>query len=180
MIVERPAESQWQDVVRVYGPPKFLDRARSLPSHAEKSALHHGSGEVILLIFNLASSCVYVRRKGSLDWFYPTGSIGSEEGIIAAARRVAREEAGVEIEPVGVPSCQRIMLSLQGETVLRWHVVVVAETAGNVMAANDRSTEVGLFDIPPAVDDIEMFSWINELHHIGTRYMRSLDAMDGI
>jgi len=35
-------------------------------------------------------------------------------------------------------------------------------------------------DIPPAVDDIEMFSWINELHHIGTRYMRSLDAMDGI
>jgi hypothetical protein len=39
---------------------------------------------------------------------------------------------------------------------------------------------VGLFDIPPAVDDIEMFSWINELHHIGTRYMRSLDAMDGI
>jgi hypothetical protein len=58
--------------------------------------------------------------------------------------------------------------------------VVVAETAGNIMAANDRSMEVGLFDIPPAVDDIEMFSWINELHHIGTRYMRSLDAMDGI
>ena len=26
MIVERPAESQWQDVVRVYGPPKFLDQ----------------------------------------------------------------------------------------------------------------------------------------------------------
>jgi 8-oxo-dGTP pyrophosphatase MutT (NUDIX family) len=176
---ERPAESQWQDVVRIYGPPTFLDRAMSLPSGADEAA-HRGSGEVILLIFNLASSCVFVRRKGSSDWFYPTGSIGSEEGIIAAARRVAREEAGLEIEPVGVPSCQRILLSLKGETLLRWHVVVVAETAANVMAANDRSTEVGLFDIPPAVDDIEMLSWINELHHIGTRYMRSLDAMDGI
>ena len=178
--MERPAERQWQELVRTYGPPSFFDRAIGKP-HAGESEAGRGSGEVILLIFNLAGSCIFVKRKGSSDWFYPTGGIGPVEGIIEAARRVAREKAGVDIEPVGVPSCQRLILSLKGEAVQRWHIVVVAETASNVLT-NDRSgvAEVGLFDIPPVVGDGEMFSWIDELHHIGTKYLRTLDALDGI
>jgi ADP-ribose pyrophosphatase YjhB (NUDIX family) len=182
MIVEKPDERQWQDMVWTYGPPTFFDRATRIPLRAEESVAPSGSGEVILLIFNLASSCIFVKRKGSFDWFFPMGRIEMGEGIIEAARRAAREGVGVEIEPVGVLPCQRVTFSLNGTTVLRWHIVVVAETASNVLGPTELKgiAEAGLFDFPAPVGDIEMSSWVNELHHIGTRYMRSLDAMDGI
>lgn len=40
--------------------------------------------------------------------------------------------------------------------------------------------EARLFDVLPPVNDTAIMSWMKELYSAGTRYMRSLDAMDGI
>jgi 8-oxo-dGTP pyrophosphatase MutT (NUDIX family) len=182
MIVERPDDRQWQQLVRIYGIPVFTDRAWNMPERTEDISGPTCSGEVVLLIFNLAGSCVFVRRKASSDWFFPMGRIEKEESIIEAARREAFEETGVEIEPVGVPLCQRVTLSFKNTTFQRWHIVVIAETASSSLFPRDRDEieEARFFDFPPPVDDLDISSWMQELHTAGTRYMRSLDAMDGI
>jgi hypothetical protein len=92
------------------------------------------------------------------------------------------EEAGVMIEPLGVPLCQNVTLAFSNLTFQRWHIIVVAETATSVLDPRDREEieEARFFDIPPPVNDIAMMSWMYELHSAGTKFMRSLDAMDGI
>jgi len=135
---------------------------------------------VILLIFNLAGSCIFVRRTGSPDWFFPMGRIELGEGIIDATRRETKEETGAE--PLGVPLCQRVTISFSNLTFQRWHLVVVAETAMSDLEPRDgqEMEEARLFDPPPKVDDVALMGWMHELYRAGTRYLRSLDAMDGI
>jgi 8-oxo-dGTP pyrophosphatase MutT (NUDIX family) len=117
------------------------------------------SGEVILIIFNLASSCILVRRKETNRWFFPMGVIKAGEGIIDAARREAIEEVGVVIEPLGVPLCQNITLALNNMTFQRWHIVIVAETATSVLHPKDEKIEEArFFDVLPPVSDIAMMS----------------------
>ncbi len=183
MIVERPDEQQWQELVRDYGTPRFADRVWNMPERIENVEPPTCSSEVILLIFNLAGSCVFVRRRGALDWFFPMGGgVGMGEGIIDAARREAREETGVEIHPVGVPLCQRVTLNFKNMTFQRWHLIVVAETISSLLAPtdSDKIEEARFFDLPPSLEDSDMMSWMLELHREGMRYLRSLDAMDGI
>lgn len=182
MMVERPDERQWQDLVRTYGTPMFLDHVWCTPERIENIDSPTCSGEVIILIFNLAGSCIFVRRRGTSDWFFPKGRIEVGEDIIEVARRQAMEEAGVKIEPIGVPFCQRITLSFSNLTFQRWHIVVVAETASRDLAPQNREEieEARLFDIPPPVRNIYGFSWMHELHREAMRYLRSLDVMDGI
>jgi ADP-ribose pyrophosphatase YjhB (NUDIX family) len=182
MMVERPDERQWQDLVRMYGTPMFFDRVLNVPQRTDNIDMPTCSGEVILLIFNLAGSCIFVKRRGMSDWFFPMGRIETGEDIIDAAHRMALQETGVKIEPVGVPLCQRITLSFSNCTFQRWHIVVVAETATRDLDPRDRTQieEARLFDIPPPVNNISRFSWMHELHREGMKYLRSLDAMDGI
>jgi 8-oxo-dGTP pyrophosphatase MutT (NUDIX family) len=182
MMIERPDERQWQDLVRTYGTPMFLDRAWSMPERIWNIDAPTCSGEVILLIFNLAGSCIFVRRKGTSNWFFPKGRIEVGEDIIEAARRMAVEETGVKIEPVGVPLCQRITFSFSNLTLQRWHIMVVAETAARDLDPRNRDEieEARLFDLPPPISNFTRFSWMHELHREALRYLRSLDAMDGI
>lgn len=181
MIVESPDEQRWRELVRDYGTPRFADRVWNMPERIENVEPPTISGEVILLIFNLAGSCVFVRRRGVLDWFFPMGRIGMKEGIIDAARREAMEEAGVEIHPVGVPLCQRVTLHFKNLTFQRWHLIVVAETISSVLTPTDGEIEEArFFDLPPSLVDLEVMSWMNELHREGMKYLRSMDAMDGI
>ena len=182
MFIEKPDERQWKNLVCRHGMPLFDDRSWNMPEHHENITAPTCSGEVILLIFNLAGSCIFVRRAGSSDWFFPMGRIEFGEGIIDAARRKAKEETGVIIEPIGVPLCYKVTISFSNLPFQRWHFVVVAETAMSDFEPDDRQEieEARLFDRPPNVDDVTMMGWMQDLHRAGTRYLRSLDAMDGI
>ena len=99
-----------------------------------------------------------------------------------AARREAIEETGVKIEPLGVPLCQRVTLNFSNLVFQRWHLLVVAETETSVLEPRDGEeiAEARLFDTLPHVDDEEMMSWMHELHRAGTKYLRSLEVLDGI
>jgi DICT domain-containing protein len=101
---------------------------------------------------------------------------------VGAARRKAMEEAGIAIELIGVPLCQRVTISYSDQTFNRWHLIVVAETASSVLDPKDRSeiAQAGLFDISPSHANTYLASWMNELHVAAMRFMRSLDVMDGI
>ena len=136
----------------------------------------------MLLIFNLAGSCLFVRRTGSSDWFFPKGRIEFGEGIIGAARREAKEGTGAVIEPIGVPLCQRVTIRFSNLTFQRGHFVVVAETTMSDFESLDRHKieEARLFDPPPHIDNVILMGWMLELHRAGTRYLRSMDVMDGI
>ncbi|HEY3419788.1 MAG TPA: NUDIX hydrolase [Methanomassiliicoccales archaeon] len=182
MIEEKPDDERWQELVAVYGNPSFVDRVWPIEGPAERTGSLNSSGTVVLLIFNLAGSCVFVKRKEASDWLLPMGRIGSSEGIIEAAIRVAMEEAGVKIIPLGVPQCQRITCLYNDMTCLRWYFVVVAETATSDLDPldSDRIDEARLFDLTPSVGDPRLMEWMVELHQVGIRFMRSMDALDGI
>ena len=169
-------------LVSAYGTPIFLDRVWNMPERTENIEEPMCFGVVIILIFNLAGSCALIRRAKAADWFFPMGRIHAGEGIIDAARREAMEEVGVVIEPLGVPLCQMVTLTFSNLTLQRWHIVVVAETASSVLDPLDHVEieEARLFDVLPPVNDTAIMSWMKELYSAGTRYMRSLDAMDGI
>ncbi len=181
MFVERPDDWQWQELVTTYGHPTFADQERRIHGSAEDKDAMTRRGDVILLIFNLGGSCVFVKRKGAMDWSFPTGPIGPGEGIIEAAHREAMEQAGVTIVPIGVPLCQRVNATSRDTTSQRWRLVVVAETATSDLRPEDQGgVEARLFDIPPTVHDHDKAAWMAELHGVATRFMRSMDAMDGI
>lgn len=110
------------------------------------------------------------------------GPIRKGEAITDAAKRVALEQVGAKIEPVGVPLCERVLLSLGNMTILRWYLVVVAEMSAGELRPQDKreGREPHPFDLPPTVNDAKEMNWMVEMHRIGMRYLRSLDALDGI
>jgi 8-oxo-dGTP pyrophosphatase MutT (NUDIX family) len=182
MIVQRPDEPEWDDLVRVYGTPQCSDRVWNLPRVTCDSEVPSCSGGVILLIFTLAGSCIFVGRDETSEWFLPMGLIQTGEGVVDAARRVAMEEVGVRIEPVGVPLCERVLLSSGPMAISRWYLVVVAETSMSIppMRKDASVREARPFDLPPPIDDPFMMGWMSELHAAGMRYLRSMDALDGV
>ena len=169
-------------MVRAYGTPQFSDREWDMPGRTEDITSPTCAGEVVLLIFNLAGSCVYVRRNGSDDWFFPMGRIRFGEAVIEAARREALEEAGVTIVPVGVPLCQRVTLHFSNIVLQRWHLLVVAETMTSELRPSDLEEigEARLLDKTPKNGDDGMTAWMDELQRVGSMYLRSIDSMDGI
>ena len=182
MMVERPDEEQWREVVRTFGTPHISDRDWNMPDRTESITSPSCAGEVVLLIFNMAGSCAYVRRKGSGDWFYPMGRIYFGEPVLDAARREAMEEAGVAIVPVGVPLCERVTLNFRNAVLQRWHLLVVAETISSELRPEDLDEieEARFFDSRPMNNDLTLRAWMNDIHRVGSMYLRSLDSMDGI
>jgi ADP-ribose pyrophosphatase YjhB (NUDIX family) len=181
MIVQRPDESEWGRLGRVYGPPRFSDRVWNPPDALGDLDVRDCAGGVILLIFNMAGSCIFVGSNDRSEWFLPMGRIRPGEPIIDAARRVAGEQVGGKIEPVGVPLCERVLLSSERGPILRWYLVVVAETCASELHPQKKTEgrEPRPFDLPPAVDDATKMKWMLELHGAGMRYLRSLEALDG-
>jgi ADP-ribose pyrophosphatase YjhB (NUDIX family) len=182
MLVERPDVEQWQELVRNYGTPHFSDRVWNRPERMENATTRTCAGGVILMIFNLAGSCSFVRRKGSDDWFFPMGPIRFGEPILEAARREAMEETGVPIVPVGVPLCQRVTMNFRNAVLERWHLLVVAETAFSDLSplGHGGIEEARLFDKPPKNGDGAMKAWMDELYLLGSNFLSSLDSLDGI
>jgi ADP-ribose pyrophosphatase YjhB (NUDIX family) len=182
MLMERPDERRWRDVVNAYGRPVLVDTGRCVQVGPEDADLRTGSEEVVLTIFNLAGSCIFVRRNDRSDWSLPMGRIGKGEGIIEAACRHALEAVGATIVPLGVPMCQIVTASCRGEAFQRWLFVVVAETATSALDPRDsaRGDQAKFFDIPPPDGRRELMEWMAEIHREGMRFLRSMDALDGI
>ena len=182
MIVQRPANPEWNDLVRAFGTPEFSEQVRDLPGTADELDPLDCPGGVILLIFTLAGSCIFIGSGDRSEWSLPMDQIRTGEGIIDAARRVALEQVGANIEPVGVPLCERVLLRTGSATILRWYLVVVAETSASALhpMKSAQGGEARPFDLPPKVEDETMMGWMRELHLAGMRFMRSMDALDGI
>lgn len=181
MAVERPDDAQWEKIVRGYGMPEFRYRV-GIPDPADDPECRPAHGSVVLLIFNLASSCVFIKRNLSDDWTLPIGLVREREGIMDTARRVALEKIGLVIEPVGVPLCEIAEYAHPNGALKRWNLVIVAETGSSIPTIQEGAgiKEARFFDRPPPIGDPAAMSWLNDLYAEGNRFMRSMDVMDGI
>ncbi len=149
MMIQRPSEEEFSEVVEKYGLPRLTQREIYFNFEFEDEL--ECKGEAVLEIKDDAGSIVGVKHKGGNRSVLPQGRIEKGETIIQGVKREALEETGFEIEIKRFKEVRDVDIEFADELLNRWYLLFTCEICGGTPIPQDKNEveEVAFFEEVP-------------------------------
>lgn len=137
MLLELPVADEIDQLAM--SSPRFEVRAFEYDRRKEKANLNYSpcKGQMVLVICGKKGT-VLVRDAVTGRWTLPSGRVGAAEEVVAAAKRVAKDECGVGLRGLDLIGMYDVVWHFSDISVKRLHLVYAA------------TTEDDCFEIEPA------------------------------
>ncbi len=149
MIVQRPSEEEFNEVVEKYGLPRLTQREIHFNFDFEDDL--ECKGEAVLEIKNDKGLKAGVRHSGATKFVLPQGRIEESETIEAAIKREALEETGLEIEIRELKEVRDVDIEFSNEILNRWYFLFLCDVSGGNLEPEDKDeiVEADFFEEVP-------------------------------